>query len=226
MAEKEINTFSFELDSANELTEEIYIFPNTNAKKNDLIFIFVVLIASILIAFISYQLGSRLNVDKEQMLQIYSELKETDVSYIEEIATNDTLLAENEKLTQEHLKNESEAKQLKEYSINKSTLDKKLESSKTEYDGLVKSIEERKKQISENSEEIYTLTLNPGVYLVGTNIPAATFSVTGNGSILASSKEKETKINEKLSKDTPIDVVLLDGYTVKITTITKFTLKE
>lgn len=226
MAEKEINTFSFELDSANELTEEIYIFPNTNAKKNDLIFIFVVLIASILIAFISYQFGSRLNVDKEQMLQIYSELKETDASYIEEMVAHDTLLAENEKLTQEHLKNESETKQLKEYSINKSTLDKKLESSKAEYDGLVKSIEERKKQISENSEEIYTLTLNPGVYLVGRNIPAATFSVTGNGSILASSKEKETKINEKLSKETPIDVVLLDGYTVKITTITKFTLKE
>lgn len=226
MAEKEINSFSFELDSANELSEEIYILPNTNAKRNDLIFIFIVLVASILVAVISYQFGMRLNVDKDQMLQIYSELKETDGSYIQEIATNDTLLAENEKLTQEHLKNESEAKQLKDYSINKSTLNKKLESSKSEYEGLVKSIEDRKKQISQNSEQIYTLTLNPGVYLVGKNIPAATFSVTGNGSILASSIEKETKINEKLSKGTPIDVVLLDGYTVKITTITKFTLKE
>ena len=62
--------------------------------------------------------------------------------------------------------------------------------------------------------------------MAGKNIPAATFDATSNGSIIAASEQKETKINEKLSPTTPTTVKFFDGYTIKINATTKFVIKE
>ena len=220
------NQFSFDVDSTNELTEEIFMFSEGNYKNNVIVF-FVGLIATcITMLFISYQFGARLNIDRENLPQIFENLKQSDADYIEEVATNDTLMSETETLTQELLTKQSEAGQLKSYSINKDTLNNKRDELKNELDKLTNELEAKKNEINSSTTSIYTLTLNPGVYNVGKNIPAATYNVTGNGSIIVSSVEKEAKINEKLSPDTALEVRLFDNYTVKINTVTKFILKK
>lgn len=226
MSEKNEKRFLFNINSTNELTEEIYTFSSDNNTKPTILFILAIIILSFTTAYLAFQFGALLNVDTTTMTDIYNELKQTDTEYTEEYATHKTLVSENEQLTQDLLTKQSETGQLNDYSMNKDTLAKKLDEVKDKHEKLKTSIEERKTQIEQSGESVYNLTLNPGVYIVGKNIPAATFDVTGNGSIIASSSSNETKINEKLAKDTAITLHFLDGYTVKITSITKFVLKE
>lgn len=225
MSENKKSTFVFNINSTNDLTEEIYVFSNNNNKKNTVIFISIVITISLIIAYLAFQFGALLNVDTDAMNEIYLELKDTDINYSREFATHETLLSEKEELTQNLLTKQSETGQLNDYSLNRDNLKKKLEDVKAEHEKLKISIENRKKQIEESGESIYSITLNPGIYIVGKNIPSAIFAVSGNGSILASTSSGEVKINEKLSKDTPIDLQFSDGYTIKITSITKFVLK-
>ena len=225
MFEDSKNHFSFDVDSTNELTEEIFLFSENNYKNNALVFFVGLIAMCITILFISYQFGARLNIDRENLPQIFENLKQSDSDYIEESATKDALMTETEALTQELLAKQSEAGQLKSYSINKDNLMSKRDELKSKLEKLANELETKKNNNSTQAS-LYTLTLNPGVYNVGKNIPAATYSVTGNGSIIASSAEKETKINEKLSPDMALEVQLLQDYTVKINTITKFILKK
>lgn len=220
------NQFSFDVDSTNELTEEIFMFSEGNYKNNVTLFFVGLIAVCTTILFISYQFGARLNIDRENLPQIFENLKQSDADYIEESATKDALMSETEALTQELLTKQSEAGQLKSYSINKDTLNSKRNELKTELDKLTNELESKKNEVNSSKTNIYTLVLNPGVYNVGKNIPSATYSVTGNGSIIASSAEKETKINEKLSPDIALEVQLFDNYIVKINTVTKFILKK
>lgn len=226
MAEKKPDGFSFDIDSTNELSEEIYSFADTNSKRKNIIFVSVVLLISILIISIFYQLGLRLNIDREKMSQIYYDSQKTDAEYIKEKATKDTLLAENEALTQKLLQIEEKSKQIKDYSINKSNLARKVEEAKAQHDALINSIENKKRQLQANPQNIYTLTLTPGIYSAQKNIPVAKYLVTGNGSILISSTEGENLTNEKLSKDNPLEISVPENSLIKLTAITTFTLKE
>ena len=226
MFEDNKNHFSFDVDSTNELTEEIFMFSENNYKNNALVFFVGLIAICITILFISYQFGARLNIDRENLPQIFENLKQSDADYIEESATKDALMSETESLTQELLTKQGEAGQLKSYSINKDTLISKRDELKNKLEKLTNELETKKNNNNSTQASLYTLTLNPGVYNVGKNIPAATYSVTGNGSIIASSAEKETKINEKLSPDIALEVQLHQDYTVKINTVTKFILKK
>ena len=58
------------------------------------------------------------------------------------------------------------------------------------------------------------------------NIPAGSYDVSGEGSLIGATSVGETKINIQLSRDTKTQLELKDGYTVKLNHTTEFILKS
>lgn len=227
MAEVSKNdSLKLSLDITNGLTEEIHDFGNKNNQRENLIFYSVSLLVSLGIMVSSFYIGEKMYPDKESIPNITEALKLTDEDYIQETATNAALISEKESLTQASLEQQEELSKLKNFSDNKESLEKKLGETKAEYEKLNNELTKKKAEAEAHKNQAYSITLNPGVYTAGVNIPAATFEATGNGSIIASSSAKETKINEKLSPTIPVTVKFFEGYTIKVNAVTKFIIKE
>ena len=225
-AEEKNNLFNFGFDITNELSEEIYVFDKNNNYKKNIIFCGVSIGIAVVICFVFFFLGTRLYPNKDSIASTVEAMKLTDADYIAACATNETLLGEKEDLTNDSLKALEELRNLKALLEDKETSQKKLNELNLEYKRVSEELTQKKQQIEDAKKNAYSITLNPGVYVAGKNIPAATFDATSNGSIIAASEQKETKINEKLSPTTPTTVKFFDGYTIKINATTKFIIKE
>ena len=224
--EEKNNLFNFGFDITNELSEEIYVFDKNNNYKKNIIFCGVSIGIAVVICFVFFFLGTRLYPNKDSIASTVEAMKLTDADYIAACATNETLLGEKEDLTNDSLKALEELRNLKALLEDKETSQKKLNELNLEYKRVSEELTQKKQQIEDAKKNAYSITLNPGVYVAGKNIPAATFDATSNGSIIAASEQKETKINEKLSPTTPTTVKFFDGYTIKINATTKFVIKE
>ncbi len=220
------NVFNFGFDVSDELSEEVYILGEYNSAKSNIIFFSVSLVIAFVIAYVSFYTGTRLYPNKESIPSVVEAMKLTDKDYVAATATKETLINEKEYLTEDSLKALKELSDLKTLLNDKETSQKKLKDLTAQYENLSRELTQKKQRLEYEKNNAYTITLNPGVYVVGKNIIAATFKVTSNGSIIAASEAKETKINEKLSNDTPVILKFYDGYTIKINATTKFVLWE
>lgn len=226
MVENNNNVFNFGFDISDELVEEVHILDEYNSKKPNIIFCSIALATAFVICFASFYIGTRLYPDKQSVPSVVEAMKLTDKDYVAASATKETLTKEKEYLTEDSLNALKELSDLKTLLNDKETSQKKLNDLNAQYKSLSAELTQKKEQIESAKNNAYTITLNPGVYVVGKNIIAATFDVSSNGSIIAASEAKETKINEKLSKTTPVSLKFFDGYTIKINATTKFVLKE
>ena len=224
--EEKNNLFNFGFDIANELSEEIYVFDKNNNYKKNIIFCGASIGIAVVVCFLFFLTGTRLYPNKDSIASTVEAMKLTDEDYIAACATKETLLGEKEDLTNNSLKALEELRNLKALLEDKETSQKKLNELNLEYKRVSEELTQKKQQIEDAKKNAYSITLNPGVYVAGKNIPAATFDATSNGSIIAASEQKETKINEKLSPTTPTTVKFFDGYTIKINATTKFVIKE
>ncbi len=220
------NVFNFGFDVSDELCEEVHILGEYNSARTNIIFCSISLVIAFVIAYVAFYTGTRLYPDKESIPSVVEAMKLTDKDYVAASATKETLIQEKEYLTEDSLKALKDLSDLKTLLNDKETSQKKLKDLNAQYQNLSNELTQKKERLEYEKNNAYTITLDPGVYVVGKNIIAATFKVTSNGSIIAASETKETKINEKLSKDTPVILKFYDGYTIKINATTKFVLWE
>ncbi len=220
------NMFNFGFDVSDELSEEVHILGEYNLAKKNIIFCSVALVIAFIIIYASFYTGTRLYPDKDSIPSVVEAMKLTDKDYVAATATKETLIQEKEYLTEDSLKALKELSDLKTLLNDKETSQKKLKDLNAQYQSLSNELTQKKERLEYEKDNAYTITLNPGVYVVGKNIIAATFKVTSSGSIIAASEANETKINEKLSNDTPAILKFYDGYTIKINAVTKFILWE
>ena len=220
------NVFNFGFDIANELSEEIYVFEKSNPIKTNLTFCLISIAIALVICAVSFYAGTRLYPDKDEIPAVVEAMKLTDEDYVAATATKETLIQEKEYLTEDSLKAQEKLSNLKTLLQDKETSQKKLNDLKTQYKNLGSELTQKKEKIEEAKNNAYSITLNPGVYIAGKNILAATFDVTSNGSIVAASSARETKINQKLSPTNPTSLKFFDGYIIKINAVTKFVLTE
>lgn len=212
-----------ENDEIVEISDES--FKSGNRRYNIIVYSVTAILCIILIGG-AFLLAINMPGD-DKIISAHADSLRNDESYI-------TLETEFESLsyTVNKLRIDAETKKekvenIKDYDNTKAELRTKIEAKKNE---LIKLSDEVNKQTSElnnlnseidkNSGSI--LSLPPGTYTVGKNLPVGKYSVTGSGKFMAASKDGESKENSVLGTDA-IEITLEKDDIVKIESTCKFT---
>ncbi|MDD6485000.1 MAG: hypothetical protein PUF72_10615 [Clostridiales bacterium] len=219
------DSFSFGFSADDVLSEEI-IELNKNSFLNEAVFYLAAVLLAVGAMASAFTMGTSLGAGDDKVSFLTEELRISDEKYNAATAEQKSLNEKLASLTAEHLDTRERAGTIEEYADTKESLEKKLSELSAKAKELNDTLYNKRQTLNaaKESGEKYTITLTPGVYTVGKNLPKGTYSVTGEGSIIASTSAKETKINEQLSADTPASLTLEAGYTIKINKSTTFKL--
>ncbi len=209
--------FGFNIDDS--LTEEIHEFPTPQQSR--LLFVSACVFASALFLCTAFIAGTNLSAGSEQTAAALEQLRAVSSEYHDVTEKKNELTEEVRKLSDEELDSQSTANSLNNFDSAKKALEEKLNTAKADFQKKNDELYEINAALNGIDESAYTIKLEPGEYSVGADIPEGTFSVTGNGSIIASTSANEAVINMQLS-DSPNIVVLKTGYTVKINCTAEF----
>lgn len=214
--------FDFDIDDS--LIEEIYEFPSQ--KKNDLLFYSACIFVAAAFLCTVFYVGVSSSSSDDEIADALDRMRASDSSYAEAIAENEQLTEEIKELTRQSLEAQELTGALGNYEDMKQSLETKLEEAKANFQSKNDELYNLNQELSalKAQQNSYSVTLTPGVYIVGQNIPAGTYDITGAGSIIAATAAGETRINMQLSEDAPSRAELKNGYTVKINRMTGFAL--
>lgn len=220
--ERGLLKFDFNIDDS--LIEEIYEFPAQH--KNDLLFYSACVFVAAAFLCTAFYVGTNGSASDEEVAIALDSMRTSDSGYAAAIAENEQLTEEIKVLTRQSLEAQELTGALGDYEDMKQTLETRLEEAKADFQSKNDELYNLNQELSalRAQRDTYSVTLTPGVYSVGKNIPAGTYEVSGVGSIIAATAAGETRINMQLSPDSPSSVELRDGYTVKINRTTDFVL--
>ena len=196
---------------------------------NELTFYLAAVLIAVCAIASAFHIGTKSNSDDEAIAGITKNLRAGDIEYNDSVLKNKELNDKLTALSAESLAIKEREGTVKDFETTKESLDKKLNSLKQEAKKLNDELYEKRQRLKaskENNSDEYSVTLTPGVYTVGKNLPYGTYNVSSEGSIIASTPARETKINEQLSSDKPISLRLETDYTIKINKKTVFKLIE
>lgn len=212
--------FDFDIDDG--LIEEIYEFPAQH--KNNLLFYSACIFVAAAFLCTAFYVGANSSASDEEIADALDRMRASDSGYADAVAENEQLTEEIKELTRQSLEAQELTGALGDYEDMKQTLETRLEEAKADFQSKNDELYNLNQELSTLRAQSYSVTLTPGVYSVGKNIPAGTYEVSGSGSIIAATAAGETRINMQLSPDTPSSAELRDGYTVKINRTTDFVL--
>ena len=207
--------YKFDFNIEDVLNEEIYEF---DVKKEQDIFLFcsMCIFIATLILYGSFAFGTSRTIDNAKLEETKEKFRRIDEDYINAVKENKELIAEIDELNILSAQSKEKSLGLEDYESTKTTLKKRLSDAENRYKKANDELYELNQRLLQMSQTTGSLTLTPGVYTVGTNIPEGTYDVLGNGSLLASTTAHESVINERLNGNNPIKVTFENGYTVKI----------
>lgn len=222
-AEKPAKTgvFRFGFDIDDELGEELYEFP---ARRGNT-FVFCAACTFVAAAFLctAFYVGANRSSGSGDAQKTLDMMRAADSRYAEAVFENERLTEEIKDLTRQSLEAQELTGALGDYEDMKQALETRLEESQAEYQAKNDELYSLNSEIAalKSRQGEYSVTLTPGVYTVGKNLPPGTYNVTGAGSMIASTAAGEMKINMQLSAE-PNRAELRDGYTVKLNKSTTF----
>lgn len=210
--------FKFDFNIDDSLAEEIHEFEQPGQSR--LLFASACIFAASLFLCTAFVAGTNLSSGSTQTSIFLEQLRTVSTEYHDALEKKKELTEEVSKLSDKELETQSTASSIDNFETAKKALDEKLELIKDDVQKKSDELNEINNDLNGASSQ--SITLTPGVYVVGVNMPEGAFSVTGNGSMLAATIAKETAINMQLS-DSPNVVTLKSGYTVKINCTAVFT---
>ncbi len=218
--------FSFGFDINDELTEELYEFPKE--RGGSLIFYAACTFVAAAFLCTSFYLGAGKTADSEETQRVLELMSASDAEYAAALEENEALSAELSELSSRRLELRELASSVGDYEETKKSLEERLAAAKADFQSKNDELYSLNQEIAalKSQDGKYTVTLTPGVYAVGENLPAGTYNITGEGSIIGATAAGETKINMQLSPDEANSAELRSGYTVKINRTTTFTLSQ
>ncbi len=187
-----------------------------------------IITAVICIAIISgaYLLAVLMPGDTE-IINNYAEELRKDENYISLSNQNKTLEYEVSKLKASNEAKQTRLLNISDYDNTKAALRSEISKKAEELSTLNAQITEKRAMIDTLNGNIAqkassVITLNAGKYVIGTNIAAGKYYVTGSGTFSAASSNNVSKYNFTLGS-TASEVVLEKGDIIKINSTTKFT---
>lgn len=226
--QKDSEKFSFGFDINDRLSEEI-LEVNNEGPLNNVIFYLAVMLLAVFSLSTAYRIGINMNSSKEKTDYFVDEIKSSDVNYNNALEKQEELNNEIAKLTGETLDAKERKGSIEEFADTQKKLEEKLSELENQQKTLNDQLYAKRQELKEaknNGGGEYSVTLTPGVYTVGKNLPQGTYNVTGAGSLIASTAARETKINEQLNSEKPVSVKLESGYMIKINKYTTFKLSS
>lgn len=219
-SDKKIQTpkqpFKFSFNINDTLKEEIYEFKNTARLQGRFLFCSLCVLGAAVLICSAFLLGINLSTTRTDIELALKTLRTVSSEYTGIDAENKQLLAEVEELSREALPLSEKTQMLEDYETTKQSFEQQLDTTNAEVkiknDELYNITEELKALRSHTG----TIMLTPGTYVVGKNIPEGAYNITGNGSILGATPEKETVINAPLYPTSSSRIELKNGYTIKI----------
>ena len=215
----------FDFDINDTLNEVIYDFPIS--KQNNLLFCSTcILIASLFLCTV-YTVATNSETDTEQVQLMLNHLRTTDNDYLSADSENRFLTEEIKELSGDALNFQEINGTVGDYGNTVQSLEKKLETLKSEFiakNDELYTLNQEVIALRDQTFEVSTIDLFPGVYTVGKNIPVGTYNITGAGSLIVSTSAKEVRENVQLNESEATVIELKSGYVVKINRSTRFVL--
>lgn len=187
--------------------------------------------AAVLVIIIGFAAGFFVfSINSDKVEAKLSALMKTDAEYLEANSENSTLNASIKALENDGENIEKTFDTMVEYQKQYDSLLESYNAYKSEYDGLNAEYNQLKsgydKILSKLSDmEKETVALTPGIHTVGRQIPEGSYSVTGNGSMLAADSNGSLKINTILD-DKAYGCELKEGDIIKLETKAEFVPEE
>jgi ABC-type Na+ efflux pump permease subunit len=184
-----------------------------------------VVLAALLAVLCGYVIGLAIPKSSERISEIVEQMKNDDDDYQKALSSNDKLTRDVDNLYDEKAQRKAELENITDY-------EETRDMAKDELDELTAQLEDVQKEVALKSDELEQLdnkikasggseiTLSPGMYTVGKQIPAGEYSVIGNGSLLVSDSQSNLKINTKLTSSA-YTCQLSNGDTIKLETQAK-----
>ena len=214
--------FDFDIDDG--LTEEIYEFPIQ--QHSNLLFCSACILVAAIFLCTAYSVGTNRSASQSRIQAVLEQLRTNDSNYLDATEKNQQLDRELADLMQQQLEIQELTNTLGDYDGTKQSLEKKLQDAKDNFQQKNDTLYSLNQEIQTLKQQTLSMTLTPGVYYVGKNIPAGSYDVSGEGSLIGATSVGETKINIQLSRDTKTQLELKEGYTVKLNHTTEFILKS
>lgn len=174
----------------------------------------------------AFFLAAILPGDEAETERIASELR-AEEDYIALKTDYDTLRAETDALRASVADKKEQSGNPEDYENVQAELRSQIDSKKQELDSVNIQIAEKQATLDSINEQIAAksnniITLPPGRYVVGTDIAAGSYTVTGTGSFAAASEDNTSKYNTTLGSS-PYAVTLNRGDKLKFDSSVKFT---
>ena len=178
----------------------------------------VIIIVSIILAI--FMPGNQATIDKK-----CEELRQ-EKAYVSLKSRYNTLADEVEELKSSNERKKNQLDSITDIDNTKATLRTEIKAKADELNVLNEQIAAKRQQIAELDESIKSkagpeTVLSPGKYVIGKNLAAGKYSVTGSGKFMVASKSGKSKIKTTLGS-TPLEVTLEEGDIVKIDNKVKF----
>ncbi len=214
--------FKFSFDINDTLKEEIYEFKDNTRLQGRFLFASACVFGAAIFICAVFLLGINLSSDRADIELALEKLRTVSSEYTGIDAENKQLLAEVEELSYESLQLADRTAMLEDYETTKQTFEKKLDEMNAEVKAKNDELYNINEELKGLRSHTGTIMLTPGTYVVGKNIPEGGYNITGNGSIIGATPEKETVINAPLYPTSPSRIELKNGYTIKINCTTTF----
>ena len=163
----------------------------------------------------------------ESVIAEHQDELRNDKDYVSLKSRHDTLKTEIENLKTNNKEKSKQVQQITDIDNTKAKLRTDITAKSHELNELNKQIEEKRNVIAQLDNEIgkkaaSEIVLPPGKYIVGKNIAAGKYQVTGSGTFAISNAQGKAKINTTLSS-TALNIVLEDNDIMKFFAKVKFT---
>ena len=171
---------------------------------------------------LAYFLPGNEDIIKEQQEALRGEK-----SYESLKSRHDTLKTEIDNLTKSNSEKKQQIDKIKDFDNTKAELRTQITAKTYELNDLNSQIDDKRKTISQLEESIKEKTppetvLPPGKYIVGKNIAAGKYLITGTGKFMVASASGKSKINTTIGS-TPIEISLDKNDVIKFDSKVKFT---
>lgn len=193
--------------------------------KQSLIICGLIIIILILCVFIGYYVGNNSAFDEAVMIEVANARK----------ASDDELLALNQKIADAQKEIDSKNEIIKaadEYAANKEQLEQDYKNKSSELDSLNAQVTSKQAELDTLTGNIVKAksepkTLSSGEFVVGSDLPAGRYNVSGSSNFVVHSSSGKLKVNTILGTSNvgqgDYVCTLVDGDTMKLSARTTFT---
>lgn len=188
-------------------------------------------ISAFILVLASFAFGLLSDVSEEKVKEEAQKMRTGSSAYSFAAEKGKELENSIKELTSSVSDKQAELKTLNDFAENSGELAEELQNAQNDLDNANSSNKDKENTLNGLNFEVtsklsQTISLNPGIYIVGKNIYPGTYKISGSGAVSIASAGEVSKINTSLSSGNPISCKLEDKDTIKLETTATFAPEE